>query len=303
MGIEKANGVESPNKSAAARTSPSLSPSRASDFMNCPLLFRFRTIDRLPEPADPNLVRGTGVHLVLEKMFDRPASERTYDNAVAMIPDVWDELQQKRPEAAALFDVMDGPEVSAWLTSYEPLLAGYFAVEDPTSLIGQTRRELEVTHLLDGQIPLRGFVDRIDIAPTGEVRIVDYKTGKTPGPRFEDKALFQMKFYALVLWRSTGTMPAMLQLLYLKDQGVLRYQPSESDLLHTESKIRAIWAAIEDARASGVWKPVKSALCRWCAHQSLCPEWGGTPPPLPNPARPSVQPGQSGKIVDADTGE
>ena len=26
-----------------------LSPSRASDFMTCPLLYRYRTIDRLPE--------------------------------------------------------------------------------------------------------------------------------------------------------------------------------------------------------------------------------------------------------------
>ena len=44
-----------------------LSPSRASDFLNCPLLYRFRTIDRLPEPPDPVAVRGTLVHAVLEK--------------------------------------------------------------------------------------------------------------------------------------------------------------------------------------------------------------------------------------------
>ena len=29
---------------------PSLSPSRAADFKTCPLLYRFRTIDRIPEP-------------------------------------------------------------------------------------------------------------------------------------------------------------------------------------------------------------------------------------------------------------
>jgi len=31
----------------------SLSPSRASDFKTCPLLYRFRSIDRLPEPPSP----------------------------------------------------------------------------------------------------------------------------------------------------------------------------------------------------------------------------------------------------------
>ena len=31
-----------------------LSPSRAGDFMSCPLLFRYRTIDRLPEGSSPD---------------------------------------------------------------------------------------------------------------------------------------------------------------------------------------------------------------------------------------------------------
>ncbi|MGH8879572.1 MAG: PD-(D/E)XK nuclease family protein, partial [Stackebrandtia sp.] len=44
---------------------PTLSPSRASDFMTCPLLYRFRTIDRLPEPPSHAATRGTVVHAVL----------------------------------------------------------------------------------------------------------------------------------------------------------------------------------------------------------------------------------------------
>lgn len=265
---------------------PALSPSRAGDFMNCPLLFRFRTIDKLPEPPDANLVRGTGIHLVLEKLFQRPPAERTLTNAVASIPQAWAELQESRSEAQELFGPGDEAALAEWLASYEPLLEGYFAVEDPTDLIGQTRKEAEVTYTLDGDIPLRGFVDRIDIAPTGEVRIVDYKTGKSPHPRFEDKALFQMKFYALVVWRATGDMPRLLQLLYLKDRKALRYAPTERDLLATENKIRAIWAAIEQARATGNWQPNKSALCGWCAHKAVCPAWGGTPPPLPEATSP-----------------
>ncbi|MCP6462443.1 PD-(D/E)XK nuclease family protein, partial [Klebsiella pneumoniae] len=54
-----------------------LSPSRAGDFMTCPLLYRFRTIDKLPEPLSPDAVRGTVVHKVLEDLFDLPAVERT----------------------------------------------------------------------------------------------------------------------------------------------------------------------------------------------------------------------------------
>jgi len=41
-------GTSVPAGTADPGTVPSLSPSRASDFMTCPLLYRFRVIDRLP---------------------------------------------------------------------------------------------------------------------------------------------------------------------------------------------------------------------------------------------------------------
>jgi len=50
-----------------------LSPSRAGDFMTCPLLYRFRVIDQLPEKPSPAAVRGTVVHAVLERLYDLPA--------------------------------------------------------------------------------------------------------------------------------------------------------------------------------------------------------------------------------------
>jgi putative RecB family exonuclease len=75
--------------------------------------------------------------------------------------------------------------------------------------------------------------------------------------------------------------PRVLQLVYLGSGELLRYSPDEQDLLATERKVEALWKAIVTARESGDWRPNKSALCGWCAHRSICPEWGGTPPPLP----------------------
>ncbi len=65
-----------PRTAAPEVRRPSLSPSRASDFMTCPLLYRFRVIDRLPERPSPAATRGTMVHAVLERLFDLPAVER-----------------------------------------------------------------------------------------------------------------------------------------------------------------------------------------------------------------------------------
>ena len=258
-----------------------LSPSRAGDFMSCPLLYRFRTIDRLPEPFSPDAVRGTVVHKVLEDLFDLPAVERTPDRAQAMLEPAWERLVEAEPELSEMFPADgEGAQVASWLASCRAVLERYFTLEDPRRL-EPAERELYVEALLDSRLLLRGFVDRIDVAPDGAIRVVDYKSGRSPSEMFEAKALFQMKFYALVIWRTRGIVPAMLQLVYLGNGELLRYVPDERDLLATERKVEAIWHAIRLAEESGDWRPSPGRLCDWCAHRAICPAWGGTPPPLP----------------------
>ncbi len=260
---------------------PGLSPSRANDFMQCPLLFRFRVVDKLPEPPSEAAARGTLVHSVLERLYDAPAVVRTEQAARAMLPQEWDRLQAAEPRYADLFASPDA--VTDWLRGAGELVGTYFTLEDPTRLEPR-ERELFVESQVDGGPLLRGIVDRLDVAPNGAVRVVDYKTGRSPRPGYEGGALFQMRFYALVLWRTTGTVPRMLQLVYLGDGQVLRHEPREAELVVTERRVRSLWSSIQTAARTGDWKPRTSALCGWCAHQALCPAFGGTPPPVPDGA-------------------
>jgi len=281
--VQDTRDAEAPNSDAEAeaeapRAPASLSPSRASDFMTCPLLYRFRVIDRLPERPSPAATRGTMVHAVLERLFDLPAVERVPARAHAMIAPEWERLLEAEPELAALFDDDQGRD--EWLTSAAELLDSYFALEDPT-LLEPAERELFVECDLDSGLRLRGYVDRLDEAPDGALRVVDYKTGRAPREGFEAKAMFQMRFYALVLWRLRGEVPRLLQLLYLGSGEVLRYEPDEADLRATERKVLALWDAIALATERGDWRPSPSKLCDWCDHQALCPAFGGTPPELP----------------------
>jgi putative RecB family exonuclease len=258
-----------------------LSPSRAGDFMTCPLLYRFRVIDRIPERPSPAAVRGTLVHAVLERLYDIPAAGRTPAAALELLGPEWDRLLAEEPELATLFDGADDEAARAeWLAEARTMVERYFALEDPRRL-EPASRELYVETVLDSGLQLRGYIDRLDVAPTGEVRVVDYKTGRAPSADFEARALFQMKFYALVLWRLRGTVPRLLQLMYLGNGEVLRYSPDEADLRATERKVDALWQAIRRAMDSGEWRPRKSRLCDWCDHQQRCPSFGGQPPPLP----------------------
>ncbi|MEU2349612.1 RecB family exonuclease [Modestobacter sp. NPDC049651] len=266
---------------------PSLSPSRAADFKTCPLLYRFRTIDRLPEKKSRAAVRGTLVHAVLEKLYDLPQAQRTPDAARELVAPAWEELRQE-DGVAELFAPQDGEapageSLDAWLASAGALVDKYFALEDPTHIQPAGREELVEVTLPDGLL-LRGYVDRLDVAPTGALRVVDYKTGSMPREAFESKALFQMKFYALVLWRTRGVIAAQLKLLYLADADALVYAPDEAELVRFERTLQAIWAAIERAVQTGDFRANKSRLCSWCDHQALCPAFGGTPPPFPTEA-------------------
>ena len=277
----------------------SLSPSRAADFLTCPLLYRFRVIDRLPEPPSAVAARGTLVHAVLERLFDEPAASRSPEVAARLLEPEWDRLVAAEPELAGLFGEDDDRAV--WLSGARAMLDRYFTLEDPTRL-EPAHRELQVEAALPSGLLLRGYIDRLDVSASGDVRIVDYKTGTAPREDFEARALFQMRFYAVVLWRMQGTVPRLLQLMYLGNGEIVRYAPDAADLAATERKIEALWRAIERARAAGDWRPRPGKLCDWCSHQALCPAFGGTPPPLPT--EPASQPAPTAEIgKPAPTGQ
>ncbi|GAA2712844.1 MULTISPECIES: PD-(D/E)XK nuclease family protein [Streptomyces] len=302
-----------PDPSAApARTgrTAALSPSRAADFMRCPLLYRFRVIDRLPEKPSAAATRGTVVHAVLERLFDAPAAERTPARAQGLLPGEWEKLLAARPELAELFLGEDGahdPErLAGWLAEAGRLVERWFTLEDPTRL-EPAERELYVETVLpdvgEAGLTLRGIVDRVDVAPSGDVRIVDYKTGKAPGPQYRAEPLFQMKFYALVMWRTGGRVPRRLQLVYLGSGDVLTYDPVEAELLAVERKLRALWEAISLATETGDWRPRPTKLCGWCDHRARCPEFGGTPPPYPLPLPAQRPAGEDGPAAPAEDGQ
>lgn len=269
----------SPDPDAPPRPArPALSPSRAADFKQCPLKYRLRAIDRIPEPPTRQAVRGTVVHAVLEDLYALPAAEREPERAAALAGPAWERVVAAEPEAARL--VAGADELEKFLGEVRTLVRAYYRLEDPRRFEPQsceTRLEVE---LADGA-PLRGFVDRIDVAPTGELRVVDYKTGRVPGPNQETRALFQLKFYGLMLLRLRGVVPAQLRLVYLAGAQLLTYTPEEEELLRFERTLMALWEAVSTAADTGDFPPNPGWLCDYCAYKKLCPAFDGTPPPYP----------------------
>ncbi|WP_314929851.1 RecB family exonuclease [Corynebacterium argentoratense] len=261
------------------RTPLALSPSRCGDYLQCPLLFRFRALDRLPEPKTVAQVKGTLVHAVLEEMHKLPREQRLYPAAVKQLKPTWADMCAKDKD---LLELVPEDELYDFLVECRSLLRGYFEMENPQGFDAYAT-EMYVDTVLPNGVPVRGFIDRVDVAPTGQVRVVDYKTGKKPLPRYSDQAKFQMRFYALVYWRLYGRIPDQLRLMYLKVMDSMFLAPSKEELEYFERDLADLWAKIQADIEAGQFKTKTSKLCGWCPHQSLCPEFGGTPPEFVRP--------------------
>lgn len=269
----------------AKRRGLALSPSRAGDYRQCPLKYRLRAIDKLPEPSTVAQVKGTLVHAVLEHMHALPREERSYAGAVKRLKPTWQGMLDDDP-SGELAELVPEEALMDFLIECRGLLKGYFIMENPTGFdAAEIEKFVQMTlgsDLADApEVPVRGFIDRVDVAPTGQVRIVDYKTGKKPHPRFQNEALFQMRFYALVWWRMTGHIPEQLRLMYLKVADDLTHSPTAGELERFEGELADLWAAIVRDGEHGDFRPKKSKLCGWCSFQELCPAFGGTPPEYP----------------------
>ncbi|MCD2187505.1 RecB family exonuclease [Actinomycetospora soli] len=250
------------------RRRPALSPSRAGDFKQCPLLYRFRAVDRLPERRSPAQLRGIVVHAVLERLFALDPPLRRPERAHGLLAEVVAELDATDRE------LLGDPAAAG------ALVDAYFAMEDPRRLRPEACEVFLETELASG-VGLRGYVDRLDVSPDGDVRIVDYKTGAAPREVVEARALFQLKFYALVLLRARGVLPRQLRLMYLADGQSLTHSPTVAELERFERTVVALWAAILRAAPTGDFRPNPGRMCGWCAHQAVCPAFGGTPPDYP----------------------
>jgi putative RecB family exonuclease len=260
------------------KASPTLSPTAAKNFEKCTLSFRLNKIDKILFPPSPEAAKGILVHKVLQTVYDQEPNKRILDLAFQNIKSSWEEILKtsKSRKGASLETIKADDE---FFQSAKKLIENYFQMEDPSRIFAVSQEQWVRYNTPD--VAFLGQIDRVDKSPGGEIRIVDYKTGKSPNPRFLDDVIFQLRFYAYLWDKNYKAPPQTLTLFYLKDGKAVSSSVSRADIKLLENEIVSIWGKIKETALQGSWEAKKNPLCDWCEYKAdFCPVFGGKPPEL-----------------------
>lgn len=200
--------------------------------------------------------------------------------------DAWDEEVAKRREQSPSFQPEEyvatgratkeygGKRNIAWWLDNGPGMVEAYANWrenvgwDLLDIAGQPAVELALLFELPGlELPIRGYIDRVFVLPTGEVAVVDIKTGREP------ETPEQLGLYRVGLGIVHGIWPSW-GYFWSPDKG--HGQPHDLEMYTPELFSMMFNEAINGINA-GSFLPKPANACRnWCGVARFCHAVGGS---------------------------
>jgi putative RecB family exonuclease len=253
-----------------------LSWSALSTFRTCPLKYRFRYVDGLPEESVSSaLVFGTGIHSAVEQHFQALLSGDPKPDLDALmfayrsawLPHDPDAIQFGSSETRASLDALAARMLTAFLSSPAASVQGrVLGVEE------------EIRGMLVEGVPdLYGRVDLLT-EDSDSLVITDIKTsrGKWSQEQVEDSGEQLLLYSHLASEISPGKKIATRFLVLTKtkepviEEHVREVEPG--NVKRTLAGVERVWRAIE----SGVFYPAPSTVgCAGCGYRTACRAWAG----------------------------
>ncbi len=305
--------VRPPEGHTVAPALPSgLSPSSLNSYRQCQVRWAYEKVVRLPTIGSIATIAGTHVHRVLELTMALPGPYRTLPVALAhhratlltvlaatrsyvghdgpLTPvapgqvdtgratDLLGSAADDNHSLSTVVEILEvAPDLDELVERTDAGVRAYFAMSADPAAIDVEGLELPLNIRLDtaaGTVPVRGIIDRLDRLPDTTLMPVDYKTGRSPDPRYDDGSYRnQLLFYAVMLRATLGETPTVGALLYLGDQQVKTYRFGDVDLDAFEAELGQTWADINVRFDRGLnYRPTVGPLCGWCPFVALCPD-------------------------------
>jgi putative RecB family exonuclease len=253
-----------------------ISWSAISTFRQCPLKYKFRYIDGLPEESvSAALVFGTGIHTAVEQHFqailsgeEQPDIERLmFAYRSAWLPHDPDAISFGSIETRASLDALAGKMLAAFLNSPAASVQGrVLGVEE------------EIRGMLVQGVPdLYGRIDLLT-EDSDSLVVTDIKTsrGKWSQEQVEDSGEQLLMYSHLASEIAPGKKIAtrFLVLTKTKEPVIEEHfrEVNAAAVKRTLAGVERVWRAIE----SGVFYPAPSVMsCSSCGYRAACRAWAG----------------------------
>jgi ATP-dependent helicase/DNAse subunit B len=250
-----------------------VSPTGLESYLQCAFqyfagrLLRLKTTPPRPAERLDFMTQGTIVHEVLAQWWTEPQEieplfERLFAAALEekRIPCVY---HTERLRNGMLDDLRDFARNDTWPR------AAY-----------QSRTEEPFEFSLNGEVAIRGKIDRLDIAPDGRAYVIDYKYSNSQNTKAKltNEALVQAPLYLMAAERVFGLTPAGMFYVGLKrgpvyagwsEEGLMEGErPPENWLAQTEERVLRIVEEIRGGRVAVA--PSDPDKCRFCDFADVC---------------------------------
>lgn len=239
----------------------SLSYSSMNTYQTCPLRWKFRYIDKIPEKPRSVFSFGKSVHSGLEFLFSK------LDEGLPTIEAVLAQFK-----AGWLRDGYESAAQEKWFFQEgERILRGFY--EKHAREFGQVYKvEFRFTFHIEG-IPVTGFIDRIDTVDENSLAVIDYKTGKafdkTRVRRDPQLSLYQMAAKELL-----GKDVKTVTLYHLNSLTPVTVPAHPKEL---EDNVRQTVVSTARGISENKFDPNPDAKghCQWCDYLQICPAFSG----------------------------
>ncbi len=243
-----------------------LSPSSIDTFNTCPLKYKLSKIDKMSEPPSEASILGNFVHDVLEDLHNiEDPSLRTLQMAKSLLREQWNAKWGEL--ISELVDSEQKLKEFRWKAMW--CIEGYFKMEDPAT-VKSGGRETALYNDINGVV-IKGFVDRWDFLDDG-ISVVDYKTGKSPALKYQEKKFIQLLIYAFILAKELELEAKEVKLLFVKDGVTLAAQVTDENISVMSDYVTKTYEEILKRCKSGNFEPKPNGLCEnYCSFRPICP--------------------------------
>ncbi len=267
----KGIGCKQRNMNVARKYGPMYSYSKINSYFNCPLMFKYRYIERVKVERFEGIEAflGKRVHETLEMLYSDLKRQKV--NSASDLRTYYEDRWEKKYSDDVRI-VKKGYCSENYLGMGRKYIADYYKKNFPFTSSTTVSLEQKVNLKLDGH-SIVGYIDRLAICGQDSAyEIHDYKTSGSLPPQAVLKRDEQLSLYALAVRNmyddAKNIRVVWHYLAFNKEFGYLRSEKELEDV--AKSLIRKI-GIIEDAVKEGDFLPNASALCSWCEYQEICP--------------------------------